>query len=106
MSAEPRGIGRSWRRFVRRMGTTRATLIVVGVVAVMAVVVALVVRRRRVVEQHAPRRTSTTAPPTAVDQASTAAPGVTATTIRVVFPIVSLNSLAGREGFAADTEYG
>jgi hypothetical protein len=36
----------------------------------------------------------------------TAAPGVTATSIQVVFPVVSLNSLAGKEGFATDTEYG
>jgi Periplasmic binding protein len=98
-------VSRSWRRFVRRMGATKATLIVVGIVAVMAVVVVLVVAGGGS-SNNTTATTSTTAPPTAVDQASTAAPGVTATTIRVVFPIVSLNSLAGREGFAADTEYG
>src|SRR5262249_45917239 len=50
--------------------------------------------------------TSASGGATSVDDASTAAPGVTSTSIRVVFPIVSLNSLAGREGFATDTEYG
>jgi hypothetical protein len=41
-----------------------------------------------------------------VDRASTSTRGVTATGITVVFPVVSLNSLAGQEGFAADVEYG
>lgn len=43
---------------------------------------------------------------TAVDRASTSSRGVTAHTINVVFPVVSLNSLAGQEGFAEDAEYG
>jgi hypothetical protein len=98
------GIGRSFRRFVRRMGTTRAVLVVVGVVAVIAIVAVLVLHGSSTTSTTA--SSTTTAPLTALDQASTAAPGVTATSIRVVFPIVSLNSLAGREGFAADTEYG
>ncbi len=37
------GIGRTWRRLVRRLGTTKLVLAIVGVVAVMAVIVALVV---------------------------------------------------------------
>jgi hypothetical protein len=44
--------------------------------------------------------------PTPVDQASTSTRGVTATSINVVFPVVSLSSLAGRLGFAEDLEYG
>jgi len=44
--------------------------------------------------------------PTPVSQASTSARGVTGSTINVVFPVVSLNSLAGQEGFAQDAEYG
>jgi hypothetical protein len=43
---------------------------------------------------------------TPVSQASTSSRGVTATSINVVFPVVSLNSLAGEEGFAEDQEYG
>lgn len=38
--------------------------------------------------------------------ASTSSRGVTGKTINVVFPVVSLNSLAGQQGFAQDTEYG
>ncbi len=39
-------------------------------------------------------------------EASTSSRGVSAHSINVVFPVVSLNSLAGKEGFAEDTEYG
>ena len=46
---------------------------------------------------------STTATP--VSQASTSTRGVTATSINVVFPVVAINSLAGKEGFAEDKEY-
>ena len=44
--------------------------------------------------------------PSAVSTASTSSRGVTKDGINVVFPIVSLSSLAGREGFAADAEFG
>ncbi len=44
--------------------------------------------------------------PTPVSQASTSSRGVTGSAISVVFPVVSLNSLAGKEGFAQDAEYG
>ena len=44
--------------------------------------------------------------PSPVSSASTSTRGVTAHTINVVFPVVSLNSLAGQEGFAEDAEYG
>jgi hypothetical protein len=47
-----------------------------------------------------------TAGPSPVSSASTSARGVTAHSINVVFPEVSLNSLAGQEGFAEDAEYG
>jgi hypothetical protein len=40
-----------------------------------------------------------------VRKASTSSRGVTAKSINVVFPVVSLNSLAGQEGFAQDAEY-
>jgi hypothetical protein len=46
------------------------------------------------------------ASPTPVSQASTSSRGVTKSTINVVFPVVSLNSLAGQEGFAQDAEFG
>jgi hypothetical protein len=44
--------------------------------------------------------------PSPVSTASTSTRGVTKSSINVVFPVVSLNSLAGREGFAEDAEYG
>jgi Periplasmic binding protein len=46
------------------------------------------------------------AAPTPVSQASTSTRGVTKTSINVVFPVVNLNSLQGRLGFAEDAEYG
>ncbi len=44
--------------------------------------------------------------PTPVSRASTSSRGVTKSAINVVFPVVSLNSLAGQQGFAQDAEYG
>jgi Periplasmic binding protein len=44
--------------------------------------------------------------PSAVSTASTSARGVSTHRITVVFPVVSLNSLAGQEGFAEDAEFG
>ena len=44
--------------------------------------------------------------PSSVSTASTSTRGVTKDTINVAFPVVSLNSLAGREGFAQDPEFG
>jgi Periplasmic binding protein len=44
--------------------------------------------------------------PSPVSSASTSTRGITGKTINVVFPVVSLNSLAGQEGFAQDPEYG
>jgi Periplasmic binding protein len=44
--------------------------------------------------------------PSSVSSASTSTRGVTKDTINVAFPVVALNSLAGREGFAQDPEFG
>jgi Periplasmic binding protein len=44
--------------------------------------------------------------PTPVTAASTSSRGVSKTAINVVFPVVSVNSEAGRYGFAEDAEYG
>ena len=54
----------------------------------------------------APPSPASAATPTPVSQASTSTRGVTGASINVVFPVVSLNSLAGQEGFAQDAEYG
>jgi hypothetical protein len=44
--------------------------------------------------------------PSSVSSASTSTRGIVGNQINVVFPVVSLNSLAGKEGFASDAEYG
>jgi hypothetical protein len=41
-----------------------------------------------------------------LNQASTSTRGISGNKINVVFPVVSLNSLAGKEGFAQDIEFG
>jgi hypothetical protein len=42
----------------------------------------------------------------ALSSASTSTRGISGSTINVVFPVVSLNSLAGKEGFASDYSFG
>jgi hypothetical protein len=49
---------------------------------------------------------ASTRSPSSVRSASTSSRGVTKSSINVVFPVVALNSLAGKEGFASDAEYG
>ena len=53
-----------------------------------------------------PTTTHAASGPTPVSAASTSTRGIQGNSINVVFPVVSLNSLAGQEGFAADPEYG
>ncbi len=101
-------LGRSWRRFTRQLSAHkgRAAIGIVAVIIVVAGGVVWLASSSSSSSSSTATNGGTTASQTAVDQASTAAPGVTATSIRVVFPIVSLNSLAGKIGFASDTEYG
>jgi hypothetical protein len=104
-------IGRSWRRLRRR---PRAMQIRTALV-VVAIVVALVAWLA-----FAPSGTpggagaagaaerpngSGTQGFTPVSQASTSDRGVSKTEINVVFPVVAVNSQAGRFGFATDKEY-
>ncbi len=77
--------------------------IVVALVIVAGVIVAIVAGSS---SSSSPSTTTQPAKATALSKARDAAPGVTATSIRVVFPLVSLNSLAGKFGFASDSEYG
>jgi type II secretory pathway pseudopilin PulG len=103
-------ISRSWRRFTRRLGTTRAVLVIVGVVAVIAVVAVLALSggssSSNTATTATTAATSSSSAQALLDHASTAAPGVTATSIRVVFPVISLNTQAGKVGLAEDSEYG
>jgi hypothetical protein len=105
------GLARSWGHFVRRPRATQVrTVVVVG--AVLVGTIAWVAAA----PSSASSSTATTAsqpvgPATAgsavpVSQASTSSRGVSKHSINVVFPVVSLNSLAGQEGFAEDAEFG
>ncbi len=104
------GLVRSWGHFVRRPRRTQIrTVVLIGaVVAGVAVWLATS-------PSSTPSGSATTAPsttnaasggPTPVSAASTSTRGIDGDSINVVFPVVSLNSLAGQEGFAADPEYG
>jgi len=93
-------VGSNRERFPvqRRVDARRLSrLAVTGAVLVGAVLVSVVT--------VSPGRAAG-AEPSPVSTASTSARGVTAHAINVVFPVVSLNSLAGREGFAEDAEFG
>ena len=92
------GSNRARVRVPPRFGATRlSTLVMTG-----AVLVGTVVSSASTVLPGP----AAGAQPTPVSGASTSARGVTGRAINVVFPVVSLSSLAGREGFAADAEYG
>jgi hypothetical protein len=71
---------------------------------VVAMVLALLAGTGLAVVHPAPAGAATPSP-TSVNRASTSARGVTTKTINVVFPVVSLSSLAGQEGFASDPEF-
>jgi hypothetical protein len=98
------GPTRSWGHFVRRPRATQVRTVVL-VVAVLGGVVAWVATAPPS-STPAPAATSPTGTTVPVGEASTSTRGVTATSINVVFPVVSLNSLAGQEGFAEDVEFG
>ncbi len=103
-------LARSWGHFVRRPRATQ-----VRTVVLIAAVIVGVSFWVATAPSGSSATTSTVAQtndgsggagPSPVSSASTSARGVTTHTINVVFPVVSLNSLAGEEGFAADAEYG
>jgi hypothetical protein len=106
MSADPRVV---WRRFRRRPASTQArfaALVVVVVGGVIAWVAAAPSTTTIASANPAAGLGPVHHAATSVDGASTAAPGVTNDTVKVAFPVVSLNSLAGQLGFARDSEYG
>ena len=106
MSADPRVV---WRRLRRRPASTqwRFAALAVAVVGGVIAWVATAPSATTVASANPTAGLGTTRhAATSVDRASTAAPGVTSDTIRVAFPLVSLNSLAGQLGFARDSEYG
>ena len=97
-------INRSWRRFRRRPMRTQAVSWVLLLVIVGGVVFGVTASSGN----SKPSQTSIPSPTatTALDNASTSSRGVTATSIRVVFPISNLTSLSSTEGFAGDIEFG
>jgi hypothetical protein len=124
-------VHRLWRRFRRR-----SPLVQIAIVAVAVVVIAGGVYAAESGPASSPRQVGATSPsagsldeggtsvvappdgagptttlastagPSSVTTASTSSRGVTRSSINVVFPVVSLNSLAGQEGFAQDAEFG
>jgi ABC-type branched-subunit amino acid transport system substrate-binding protein len=104
-----RAVARSWGHFVRRpRGTQIRTLALVIAVLVGTVLwVATAPSSSSTAGASANQSSGATASgPTPVGRASTSSRGVSAHAINVVFPVVSLNSLAGKEGFAEDAEFG
>jgi hypothetical protein len=100
--ADPGGgrLGRSWRRFRRRSRVMQIVSVATAVVLVVGIGLAAVIGSSD----------NSSIPPTAGNsttpvQASTSTAGVTARTIRVVFPVSNLSSLAASFGFAGDVEY-
>ena len=103
-------LGRSWRRLRRRPRAMQVRTAVIVVAIVVGLVAWLVLApsgapggagsagAAEVASAAAPAGTPT-------DQASTSTRGVSATEINVVFPVVAVNSEAGRFGFAQDKEY-
>ena len=102
------GVARSWGHFVRRPAATQFRTVAL-IVVVVAGVVYWVSTAPSSSSAPSPAPTVSTASANRavpVSQASTSSRGVTKHSINVVFPVVSLNSLAGQEGFAADAEFG
>ena len=101
-------LGRSWRRLRRRPRATQIRTALIIVAIVVGLVAWLVLAPAGTpggsgTAGAAEVASSTTATPPS--QASTSTRGVTSTSINVVFPVVAINSLAGKEGFSADKEY-
>jgi hypothetical protein len=101
-------IGRSWRRFRRRPRAMqiRTALVVVAIVVGLVAWLAFAPSGTPGGSGAAgAAETTSTSGFTPVSQASTSDRGVSKSEINVVFPVVAINSLAGKEGFAEDKEY-
>jgi len=104
-------LGRSWGHFVRRRRATQIrTLVMVGaVLAGTSIWIASAPTSSSSGSNpngSVPAGTVAGASASPVSSASTSTRGVTSSKINVVFPLVSLNSLAGKLGFATDLEFG
>src|SRR5271156_4308368 len=101
-------LGRSWRRMRRRPRATQVRTALIIIAIVVGLVAWLVLAPAGTPggsgsagAAEVASATSASAP----SSASTSSRGVSATSINVVFPVVAINSLAGKEGFAEDKEY-
>jgi Periplasmic binding protein len=91
-------LGRSWRRFRRRSASVQIVSVALAVVLVLVVVFA--------VGAGSPvKKGSSTTDTVGAVRASASSAGVTTHSIRVVFPVSNLSSLASNLGFAGDIEY-
>jgi hypothetical protein len=105
-------LGRSWRRLRRRPLAMQVRTVVV-VLAIVVVLIAWLAFAPSGTPGGAgaagaaerPGGSSTQTAATPVSQASTSDRGVSKTEINVVFPVVAINSQAGKFGFAQDKEY-
>lgn len=100
-------IGRAWRRFRRRPPVTQAVVVVVVLALVGGLVYAATSSSGKAGKTAGGTTTAQLGPSgVGVDQASTSARGVDATTISVAFPVSNLASLSSNYGFAGDAEFG
>src|SRR5437588_7808631 len=101
-------LGRSWRRLRRRPRAMRVRTVVTVVAIVVGLVAWLALAPSGSgggVAGAAEVKVAATSGGTPISQASTSTRGVSKTSINVVFPVVAINSEAGRFGFAQDKEY-
>jgi ABC-type branched-subunit amino acid transport system substrate-binding protein len=104
-------VGRAWRRLRRRPVVMQVRTLLIVLAVVVALVTWLLMAPSGLPGSSdnagaAVVPASAAFKPTPVSQASTSTRGVTASAINVVFPVVSINSLSGKLGFAEDKEYG
>ena len=103
-------VGRSWRRLRRRPRAMQIRTVLVVLAIVLGLIVWLAFAPSGTpgaagAAGAAEASSSSTGNFTPVSQASTSNRGVSKTEINVVFPVVAVNSQAGRFGFAQDKEY-
>jgi hypothetical protein len=104
-------LGRTWRRLRRRPRSMQVRTALIIIAVVVGLVTWLVLAPAGMpgstgIAGASEVPVAAAFKPTPVSQASTSSRGVSAKSINVVFPVVSLNSLAGKFGFAQDQEFG
>lgn len=98
-------VKRTWRRLRRRSAATQVGALVILVAVIAGVAYGVSASGSGSGKPSGGGSTTISGPANGVDQASTSARGVSATTINVGFPVSNLTSLATNFGFAGDAEY-